>query len=514
MNKIYLKVCAILCILFVSSCTVENSLFERIEEKNFTLEQARANFENNAEDLKLVSFLQSQNLNKARTKSDGETDWENIVPDWENAVSGQTESGIAFMVPISLSAQTKGRFNINYGKYHTYFFKDHEVKCYLVVEQTNEGEIRRFITTGIGSSTLINDPGQPFLYTGSRSHFNGLFIISDETGRALNTYFYNNGNRHELHIVTDTCNANNLKGMASIGVAISNFPVLTKGGGDGNTTSEEDWRYCNYCQTVSKWVLNEEGTYICPNCESSETQAGFYALYFPCTNCGKWPEHCTCWHQDHPQEPGSNSGNSICNKCGKIKGTPDKDGLDITNYCTCDKNEDSGSMNHGGSGHNVNNLNVYATDNIIESFSSQAGENTSLANCIAYLYNLFGIYLSEDDIYIYLRDYYMNKGYDTISACVMSANSLDNGIPFYDYHDFVSSLFSCFQFTGTVENIIAGGSVVLVYNQVDSINNALLLLGYTVDNFWIYYDPGSGCLREIESFIVDPNKAICIQSIN
>ncbi len=37
---------------------------------------------------------------------------------------------------------------------------------------------------------------------------------------------------------------------------------------------------------------------------------------------------------------------------------------------------------------------------------------------------------------------------------------------------------------------------------------------YTVDNFWIYYDPGSGCLREIESFIVDPNKAICIQSIN
>lgn len=38
--------------------------------------------------------------------------------------------------------------------------------------------------------------------------------------------------------------------------------------------------------------------------------------------------------------------------------------------------------------------------------------------------------------------------------------------------------------------------------------------GYTVDNFWIYYDPGSGCLREIESFIVDPNKAICIQSIN
>ena len=62
MNKLYLKACAILCILFVSSCTVENSLVKMNEEKTFTLEQARANFENNAADLKLVSFLQSQNL--------------------------------------------------------------------------------------------------------------------------------------------------------------------------------------------------------------------------------------------------------------------------------------------------------------------------------------------------------------------------------------------------------------------------------------------------------------------
>lgn len=36
MNKLYLKTCAILCILFVSSCTIENSLVEMNEEKKVT----------------------------------------------------------------------------------------------------------------------------------------------------------------------------------------------------------------------------------------------------------------------------------------------------------------------------------------------------------------------------------------------------------------------------------------------------------------------------------------------
>ncbi len=510
MNKLYLKTCAILCILFVSSCTVENSLFERIEEKNFTLEQARANFENNAEDLKLVSFLQSQNLNKARTKSDGETDWENIVPDWENAVSGQTESGIAFMVPISLSAQTKGRFNINYGKYHTYFFKDHEVKCYLVVEQTNEGEIRRFITTGIGSSTLINDPGQPFLYTGSRSHFNGLFIISDETGHCLDAHFYCSGKSYELYAPSDNCDINLLNRTPSIGVSVSNLPILTKGGGDGNITSCYDYRYCPICNEITQWEITND-IYVCTKCG---TDGGYGGFFIRCPNCQNWIENCTCGNGNNgPGEP------EICNICGRIK-KPKEGGVpkdDLTVYCNCDSNG-SQNMNGNGSGNSngyiPNSSDILVNNNILTFFTEQSGSNSGLANCIAYLLNNYGVQVDEDDVFIYLRNYYVYLGYDTMTATLLSAQAMDYGIPYSDWQGFVSYTFTTNQYSGSIENAVNGGNFVLIHENNMSNYFSIVIVGYKIDNTWIYYDPTYGFLRDNESHSLNYNDVLIITGLN
>ena len=511
MNKIYLKVCAILCILFVSSCTVENSLFERIEEKNFTLEQARANFENNAEDLKLVSFLQSQNLNKARTKSDGETDWENIVPDWENAVSGQTESGIAFMVPISLSAQTKGRFNINYGKYHTYFFKDHEVKCYLVVEQTNEGEIRRFITTGIGSSTLINDPGQPFLYTGSRSHFNGLFIISDETGHCLDAHFYCSGKSYELYAPSDNCDINLLNRTPSIGVSVSNLPILTKGGGDGNITSCYDYRYCPICNEITQWEITND-IYVCTKCG---TDGGYGGFFIRCPNCQHWIDDCICGNGNN--EPTDDL--EICNICGRYKKPSGVAQGDLTIYCQCDSNSNPGGTGNGGGNNNStgyipNSSDIMVNNNILTTFIEQSGSNSGLANCIAYLLNNYGIQVDEDDVFIYLRNYYVNLGYDTMTATLLSAQAMDYGIPYSDWQGFVSYTFTTDQYSGSIENAVDGGSFVLIHENNMSNYFSIVIVGYKIDNTWIYYDPIYGFLRDNESHSLNYSDVLIITGLN
>ena len=300
MKKIYLKVCAILCILFVSSCTVENSLLERNEEDSFTLEQARANFENNAADLKLVSFLQSQNLNKARTKSEGETDWENIVPDWDNASFGQKEAGVAYMIPITLPGNLKAKLNLSIGRYRTYYHKDETVKSYLVVEKRHDGTVKRFITTSIGDSGNRTSSEKPYLYTGSRRHFNGLFIVSSESGEAQLAYYYVNGRRFKMHIskdddIHDHINSKSNKG--SVGFIFRGSKPMTKGGDGGNSTGEDDMAYCYTCHQTTTWVLgtiNGSDRLVCSKCGLPAEEIGGGELYFFCSVCGKLEANCIC----------------------------------------------------------------------------------------------------------------------------------------------------------------------------------------------------------------------------
>lgn len=515
MNKLYLKTCAIMCILFVSSCTVENSLVEMNDEKTFTLEQARANFENNAEDLKLVSFLKPQNLDKARTKSDGETDWENIVPDWDNAVFGQKESSVAYMIPITLPGNLKAKFNLSFGRYRTYYHKDETVKSYLVVEKRNNGTVKRFLTTSIGDSGNRTSSEKPYLYTGSRRHFNGLFIVSSESGEAQLAYYYVNGRRFKMHIskgegAHDHINSPDNNG--SVGFVFRGSKPMTKGGDGGNSTGEDDMAYCYTCHQTTTWVLgtiNGVEHLVCSQCGLPAEEIGGGELYFFCSVCGNLESNCICGNNNPDPNPDPDE-DQYCPVCGHL-----------LENCICIQGGGSGNGNHGNYG-NPDGGNQYVrkpgdrlvNNDIPETFTPQMDDNECVINAISYLIKLLtGDNTTSGDVLGMIQNNLLNSGMDQTFVLNLIIDTMSNGLnPLY-----FNLVFNCLFNTGTastnISNIIDAGHCIATFVQNETSYHMIIIVGYTVDNSWIFYDPTYGFLRTCESGVLDNDNSLTITSI-
>ncbi len=514
MNKIYLKVCAILCILFVSSCTVENSLVEMNEEKTFTLEQARANFENNAEDLKLVSFLKPQNLDKARTKSDGETDWENIVPDWDNAVFGQKESSVAYMIPITLPGNLKAKLNLSFGRYRTYYHKDETVKSYLVVEKRHDGTVKRFITTSIGDSGNRTSSEKPYLYTGSRRHFNGLFMISSESGEAKLAYYYVNGRRYKMHISKENSthsHINSPNNRGSIGFIFRGSKPMTKGGDGGNSTGEDDMAYCYTCHQTTQWVMgtiNGVERLVCSLCGLPAEEIGGGELYFFCSVCGNLESNCTCGNNnpgpylDPDLDPDEDQ---CCPVCGFF-----------WEHCNCYHEGGTG----GGSGNNNGNQNgdgqgissdlfnfkAYTpksgdqlVNNVQYTHTQQSEQSSCSFNALSYIFNVLGYNYSESDVVIMYKNYLMTEyGYDQNTADNMLDLFMSLGV--YDswFMDMLSAFVNYNIYNSPISSIDQGRMVLATMNGANNQGDGhcIVIVGYDAYHDYIFYDPASGCLKQ------------------
>ena len=509
MNKLYLKTCAILCILFVSSCTIENSLVEMNEEKTFTLEQARANFENNAEDLKLVSFLKPQNLDKASTKSDGETDWENIVPDWDNAVFGQKESSVAYMIPITLPGNLKAKLNLSFGRYRTYYHKDETVKSYLVVEKRHDGTVKRFITTSIGDSGNRTSSEKPYLYTGSRRHFNGLFMISSESGEAKLAYYYVNGRRYKMHISKENSthsHINSPNNRGSIGFIFRGSKPMTKGGDGGNSTGEDDMAYCYTCHQTTQWVMgtiNGVERLVCSLCGLPAEEIGGGELYFFCSVCGNLESNCTCGNNnpgpylDPDLDPDEDQ---CCPVCGFF-----------WEHCNCYQGGGSGNnSNNGSNGSNKyvrKNGDVLVINNLITEFQSQNTNSTCLYNAIRYILNNCGNSCSNDgEIASRYTKYLFQIGHTSSEELI---NSITIGFNPQHFIGFVNYLFYTTAYDGNMINCIDSHNYILFYNNEGESFHALVVVGYEADGTQIVYDPTYGYLIE-GTYYIDIDKSIAI----
>lgn len=163
--------------------------------------------------------------------------------------------------------------------------------------------------------------------------FQGFMLISDETGKCEEVFYYTGGERFEMHIADYTTEEkmNNRHLQMSVGFSVMEAMITTKG---ENVRAYEkgDKYYCYKCHSFANF---EDG--VCSKCGSSPLEIGGGEAYFFCKGCGKLVRSCICNPKElrpRTSEPdlfeercdwcGSRHCNGECRRTRKGKGGGDK----------------------------------------------------------------------------------------------------------------------------------------------------------------------------------------------
>lgn len=492
--NIFLLIC--LGVFALNACSIDEHDL-KLNNKSFSIQQAKENFENEAKDLRFISFFNQQKITKSFE--------ENIVPDWNNAIYQPSADGEVVMIPLNLSDNIKGKLNVSYGHYTTFFHKDHEVKSYLVVEKMNNGSIRRFVTTSIGSIDDKHKNDKPHLYTGNRKHFRGLFMISDEEGKcqkvrlyvggkAINL-FYEEEHHNHSHANNTTDSKEHTKNSFksfSIGFTLSsNSKTLTKGGGNSYDTGEGEF-YCYFCNNLVDYIpLQLTPTLVinvCSNCGYPPEEIGGGTLYYYCQGCGKLEELCDCNGND--PDPYGNLDDR-CPKCGMIG---------CNGAC---QGSNGGGGGNGGLSFNREAL-AYSrksTDKLVSDNQSLFLNLKSINNVwcsvysMCYILNSFNVKADENTIKEYFQSYLEDlKIYTTEQIHAEILLFLAAGLPNEMILTFTQYIFNTNLDIDNINSGIDQGYFVLTSIVGDPLH-MIVIVGYRGDEQYIYYDPSYGDLR-------------------
>ena len=190
---------------------------------------------------------------------------------------------------------------------------DVKVESHLVIQKYNAtGKMRRFITTVVGISKDKN--ANPYLFTGDRTKFRGFMLISNETGKCEEVFYYMGGRRFKMHIGNYTAEEKkaNKHLQLSVGFSFVETSIATKGGG-GHQSGEDGDSYCYNCHSLTDF---DSG--VCAICGAEPQEIGGGEAYFFCRGCGKLIESCTCQPEPTPTpDPGpENPDDGACPRCG------------------------------------------------------------------------------------------------------------------------------------------------------------------------------------------------------
>ena len=265
MKKGLLPILCFMAILAFHSCSHERFDGDK-RNSDFSVEEARAYFENNATDLRYNELIYS----RTPTKAD-----DNIVPQWKNAKHGTTPNSEVVMIPILEpnrlgAALTTTLFGLKEGTED-----DVKVESHLLIQKYNAtGKMRRFITTVVGIS---NDAkANPYIFTGDRTKFRGFMLISNENGKCEEVFYYMGGRRFKMHIGNYTAEEKkaNKHLQVSVGFSLTETSIATKGGG-GHQSGEDGDSYCYNCHSLTDF---DSG--VCAICGAEPQEVGGGEAYF------------------------------------------------------------------------------------------------------------------------------------------------------------------------------------------------------------------------------------------
>lgn len=261
----------LLALLVFHSCSHEG--FERDKDNsNLSVNEAREYFENNAIDLRYNELVYSY----TPTKAD-----DNIVPLWNKAKYGTTSNSEVVMIPILEAGKLNALLTSTLFGRKGGTADNVKVESHLVIQRYNASEkMRRFITTVVGISH--DAKANPYLFTGDRTKFQGFMLISDETGKCEDVFYYMGGRRFKMQIGNYTAEEkrNNKHLQMSVGFSFMKTSVAVKGGG-GHLSGEDGDSYCYNCHSLT---IFDSG--VCAVCGAEPQEIGGGEAYFFCKECG------------------------------------------------------------------------------------------------------------------------------------------------------------------------------------------------------------------------------------
>ena len=468
MKNGFLPILCFMAILAFHSCSHERFDGDK-RNSDFSVEEARAYFENNATDLRYNELIYS----RTPTKAD-----DNIVPQWKNAKHGTTPNSEVVMIPILEpnrlgAALTTTLFGLKEGTED-----DVKVESHLVIQKYNAtGKMRRFITTVVGIS---NDAkANPYIFTGDRTKFRGFMLISNENGKCEEVFYYMGGRRFKMHIGNYTAEEKNANKhlQVSVGFSFTETSIATKGGG-GHQSGEDGDSYCYNCHSLTDF---DSG--VCAICGAEPQEIGGGEAYFFCRGCGKLIESCTCQPEPTPTpDPGpENPDDGACPRCGNT-------------YCNgeCQHTGSGGGDGGNGKGDKGNDFKrkkgykLSQNREVLNEYSSYRSLCVPVG--MAYISAFFGIDVNPS---VYILEYckITNVDYGKVVT-----DGFDT--KYFDLSSFVDKYFYTTDFISYTNAIDSGYLVMVSMYGGENIRHNIVIVGYYPDGTLIYMDPESNSLKE------------------
>ena len=494
MKKGLLPILCLMAILAFHSCSHERFDGDKLN-LDFSVDEACAYFESSATDLRYNELVYS----RTPTKADN-----NIVPRWNNAKHGTTPNSEVIMIPILEpnrlgAALTTTLFGLKEGTED-----DVKVESHLVIQKYNAtGKMRRFITTVVGISKDKN--ANPYLFTGDRTKFRGFMLISNETGKCEEVFYYMGGKRFKMHIGNYTAEEKkaNKHLQVSVGFSLTETSIATKGGG-GHQSGEDGDSYCYNCHSLTDF---DSG--VCAICGAEPQEIGGGEAYFFCRGCGKLVESCTCQPDPTPDPDPENPDDGACPLCGST-------------YC-------SGECQHtGDGGGHGNNTGEHPSKKILgEKFKRKKGyriivpssfyemtpqgDGTSL--CVFCSMEYISSYLNHE-----ISRFSLLGTYSELYNIEWS-NAFIGGIERTKFLPFVRYVFNTIDFNGYTNALDAGYPVIEYFmagkdENGNNYGHCIVIIGYYPDGKLIYMDPYTGDLREAYEGDIDTIDKAVITDIN
>ena len=472
-------------ILAFHSCSHERFDGDK-RNSDFSVDEARAYFENNATDLRYNELIYS----RTPTKAD-----DNIVPQWKNAKHGTTPNSEVIMIPILEpdrlgAALTTTLFGLREGT-----ADDVKVESHLVIQKYSAtGKLRRFITTVVGISKDKN--ANPYLFTGDRAKFRGFMLISNETGKCEEVFYYMGGRRFKMHIGHYTAEEKkaNKHLQMSVGFSFVETSIATKSRG-GHQPGEDVDFYCFNCHSLTNFNCG-----VCTVCGAGPKEIGGGEAYFFCRGCGKLVGSCICRPEPPPHPENPKDKKEVCLLCGDI-------------YCSGECQQDKG-FGGGGSGGGGNNKwnggdEGYRGKNFSRKEGYKLSQNKEMLNeyslyksfCVpvgmTYISAFFGKDINPE---VYIKEYLKiaDKKLDELIRDGFDPN-------YFDLNLFVDKYFYTTNFISYSSAIDSGYLIMVPIAGEGNWLHNIVIVGYYPDGTLIYMDPESTSLKEGEKNIINGN---------
>lgn len=277
----------LLIILLLVSCTHEP--IDYGESSNFTIADAKDYFEDNATDLRNVSF-NSEVISRSFER-------ENVTPDWKSAKITQTGKIITVEIPLDGDVCKIARTSRMNGAKKLYGFATKVTTKLVVQRHAESGICRQFVVT------LVDGLSQSFLKNETRNYcdktnYSGYIIISAVTGEYLESFRSINGRWERVYMAPGTKEDLEDTRNASIHLLGADASSATYSFGEGGSERCPNCgnvlSMCTCCKNCGGKGCSECTVIVyptCPKCHYTGPGATTGSCYC-CPQCHNYP--CTC----------------------------------------------------------------------------------------------------------------------------------------------------------------------------------------------------------------------------